>query len=398
MGVNRALSICSKLIKDKIKPVFTLGPLIHNKDVIKRIEEEGIEVQENINKIPDEATVLIRSHGIASDLKIKLKNKSIKIYDATCPKVAKVQGIIRNHVNQAYFILIIGDHEHAETKALISYTNGYGAIVSNKKELNDFVNLKEPEEKLCVVAQTTQDEETFINFCEILKKHFLNLKIINTICEATRHRQDELKNEANKYDRVIVVGGKHSANTTRLYQLAKTTKVKNVNHIEGVSDLSSINDINNNEKIFITGGASTPLWLIYDIKKHLLNKLLLYKIINFIANKHIPFLVGISSFLLYIFINDQQKALSSILLLLAYIGLRNYHDKKIDVLFQKDYKVLFYISLVLLFFQSINVNFKNLFFVFYYLILIYVIYINPIIIKELISLLCLILFFILPLF
>jgi len=397
MGVNRALSICSGLIKDKIKPIYTLGPLIHNKDVIKRIEEEGLEVEENINKIPDEATVLIRSHGIATDLKSKLKNKGIKIYDATCPKVAKVQGIIRNHVNQAYFILIIGDHEHAETKALISYTKDYGAIVANIKELNDFIALKEPEEKICVVAQTTQDEETFINFCELLKKHFLNLKVINTICDATRHRQEELRTESANYDRIIVVGGKHSANTTRLYELAKTTLVKNVNHIESVNDIDSIS-IENEEKIFITGGASTPLWLIYDIKKKLLNKVFIYKVLNYFTNKYISYILAVSSFLLYSYFNNYQKALTSILLLLAYIGLKNYHEKKIDVLFQKDFKVLFYISLILLFIQGINVNFKNIFFVFYYLILIYVIYINPIIIKELISLFCMLLFFILPLF
>ena len=392
MGVNRALSLCTNLIKDKVKPIYTLGPLIHNNDVINKLESLDVQSESNINKIPENACVLIRSHGITPELKHELSG--FKLCDATCPKVAKVQGLIRQHIGNAYFVLIIGDHEHAETKGLIAHTKGQGLIISNKKELDKFINTTDPEEKICVVAQTTQDLDFFNDFCDILKNNFINIKIINTICEATRNRQDEVKLEAAKYDRVIVVGAKHSANTTRLYQVAKSSGAKLLDHIEGFNELG---DIDKNERILITGGASTPLWLIYNIRNKLLEKMFINKILFFLGSSFVLNTFAIVSIVLYLIFNQHMKLITAILLLLASVGIQNYHQKKIDVLFQKDFKVLLYLSMILLFFQSINVNVKNIFFLFYYLSLIYVIYINPIISKEVIRVFCSVLFIILAL-
>lgn len=394
MGVNRALSLCSELILKKVKPIFSLGPIIHNSDVINKLNEQGVLVEENVSKMPEDACVLIRTHGITPELRSDLKNKVYKICDATCPKVAKVQGIIRQHVDAAYHVLIIGDHEHAETKALIAYTKGNGTIVSNEKELWSFINTIEPEENICVVAQTTQDLELFDKLCVILRNNFINLKIINTICEATRHRQDELKKEADNYDRIIVVGGKNSANTTRLFEIAKASKAKIINHIENVSELEKPTK---DERIFITAGASTPLSSIYEIKKKIMDELFFQKIINFLGSQFLYNSVAISSIIIFAVFNIYNKALLAGLIYLAGIGVQRYHQKKIDMLFQKEFKALLYVVFALLVFYALNVNFKNIFFLFYYLVLIFVIYINPIINREVIRLFCTFLFILLPL-
>ncbi|MCX6112817.1 MAG: 4-hydroxy-3-methylbut-2-enyl diphosphate reductase, partial [Proteobacteria bacterium] len=215
MGVRRALSLCMDAIRRKNLPIRTLGPIIHNTTVIDELESHGIKSIKSPEDINEGDYVLIRTHGVTPSIRHELSRKGARIIDATCPKVARVQAIIRKHVANGYFIVIIGDHGHAETQGLLGYAEGKGQILSTKKEVQDFSASRNKDEKICVVAQTTQEIEVFDDLCSMLSSHFTDIKIINTICDATRNRQEEIRNKAKGSDHIFVVGGKDSANTTR---------------------------------------------------------------------------------------------------------------------------------------------------------------------------------------
>jgi 4-hydroxy-3-methylbut-2-enyl diphosphate reductase len=271
------------LVRSGKKPIYTLGPIIHNNTVIEKLEAFGVHSVKDLDQIEPGSYVLVRSHGITPKLRQELVQKGFNICDATCPKVARVQAIIKSHVNQGYLIVIIGDHGHAETQGLLGYSDDKGIVLSTMQEIGAFIKGTKKDTRICVVAQTTQEPQVFQDFCKKLGNHFEKIKIIDTICDATRKRQDEVNKKASCYDCVIVAGGKNSANTTRLYETALKSG-KGAFHIENSSELAEI-DLKDHASILITAGASTPFWIIHEIKEKIRKNSLIENVLTILASK-----------------------------------------------------------------------------------------------------------------
>jgi len=297
MGVRRALSLCMDLVRSGKRPIYTLGPIIHNSTVTKKLESFGVRSVENLCEMEPGSYVLVRSHGITPKLRTELIQKGLNICDATCPKVARVQAIIKAHVNQGYSIVIIGDHGHAETQGLLGYADEKGFVLENIQEVESFIQSPNKPQKICVVAQTTQEPLVFQDFCKHLSLCFKDIKIIDTICDATRKRQEEVNKNASCYDCVIIAGGKNSANTTRLFETALRS-CKKVFHIENSSELSNVN-IKDCDTVLVTAGASTPFWIMHQIKDKLEKNGPTKLIINLLSSKWF----GIISFVLTVLLS-----------------------------------------------------------------------------------------------
>ncbi|MEI6093721.1 MAG: 4-hydroxy-3-methylbut-2-enyl diphosphate reductase, partial [bacterium] len=278
MGVRRALSLCMESIRKKNIPICTLGPIIHNSTVIEELESYGIKNIKTPEEVKEGDYVLIRTHGVTPQIRSALSKRGAKIIDATCPKVARVQGIIRKHVANGYFIVIIGDHGHAETQGLLGYAEDRGRILSTKDEVEKFAAAMDVNQKLCVVAQTTQEMEIFNDLCSILTERFSDIKIINTICDATRNRQEEIRIRSNVYSSIFVVGGKESANTKRLFEIAQKI-CPNTQLIERADEIN-LEDLANKKNVLVTAGASTPLRIAYEAVERIASRCFFNKLLS----------------------------------------------------------------------------------------------------------------------
>ena len=261
MGVRRALElVLARSLKDS-GPIYTYGPLIHNKQVVELLESKGIKTINSLDEIDklDSGTIVIRAHGIPPDEKDRIKRKGLNILDATCPKVAKVQGIIRHYTGKGYSAIIVGDIGHAEVKGLVGYSQGPVYVIQEVKDIESLPQM----EKVIVVAQTTQNKLRYREITSALRERFPEVKIFNTICEATNQRQEEVRNLAKETDCIVVVGGYHSGNTKRLVQVAKEAGAR-VLHVETEKELNS-EEILKAERIGVTAGASTPNWIIRKV-------------------------------------------------------------------------------------------------------------------------------------
>ncbi len=262
MGVRRAMEMVLAEANRNEGVLYTYGPLIHNSQVIDLLKTKNVEAVSSIEGLKN-GTVLIRAHGIPPEERNMLKESGMKIIDATCPRVAKVQAIIRRHAKKGYTPVIVGDRDHAEVVGLVGYGEGNAIVVNSFEELSHF-----PEsEKLCIVAQTTQNE---IEYEEIIRKvteRFPEAVVFNTICEATSERQSEVKEIAAHVDCMVVVGGYHSGNTKRLAQVSEEAGTQ-AYHIETEKEIKKEN-FKNMEIVGVTAGASTPNWMIKNVIKEI---------------------------------------------------------------------------------------------------------------------------------
>lgn len=256
-GVKRAIRL-AKEVADKYqdKNIYTFGPIIHNNDVVRELENKGIRIADN----PEvkESVIILRSHGIEKQILEKLKKNRNIIIDATCPFVKKIHKCVELLTKENYFVVIIGDRGHPEVKGIKSYAEeGNYIIIENKKEIE---NMEINKRKLGVVVQTTQETENYLNICDELLKIKGEIRIFNTICDSTSIRQMETMEVAKKSDIMIVIGGKHSANTRRLVEISKLY-CREVYHVENEKELKE--DWFKNKKVVgVTGGASTPDYII----------------------------------------------------------------------------------------------------------------------------------------
>ena len=256
-GVKRAIDKVLELEANGKKPVYTLGPLIHNKQVTDMLSAKQITAIASPQEAADKRGVLvIRAHGITPQFQQEIETCGMEVVDATCPLVKHAQNIIDKFARQGYHTVIVGDGDHAEVIGLMGYTQGKGTVVSGPEEAKKLPHF----EKVNVVSQTTQKESIFYETAQEIKKHATICQVSNTICQPTKDRQKETVELAQNADLVIVVGGKHSANTARLALLCKGLSAA-VQHVETESELDEKQIINAN-KIFITAGASTPGWVI----------------------------------------------------------------------------------------------------------------------------------------
>lgn len=262
MGVRRAMEMVLSEANRNEGVLYTYGPLIHNTQVIDLLKTKKVESISDISGLKN-GTVLIRAHGIPPEERSKLKASSMKIIDATCPRVAKVQSIIRRHAKKGYTTVIVGDSDHAEVIGLVGYGEGKAIVINSIEELS---NLPESE-KICLVAQTTQNEKVYENITKKVTERFPDTLVFNTICEATSERQSEVKEIAANVDCMVVVGGYHSGNTKRLALVSEEAGTL-AYHIETEKELKK-EDFENMEVVGVTAGASTPNWMIKNVVKEI---------------------------------------------------------------------------------------------------------------------------------
>ena len=271
MGVKRAVDVVLDMAgrRDR-QAIYTYGPLIHNPQTIELLRKRGIipiRSLEEFDCAPPGAAMVIRAHGISPAERRKIREKGFRIIDATCPKVAHVQAIIRKHAAAGFAVLIAGDREHPEVNGLLGFAGEAGTVLGEPGDVDRLPDLP----KVCVVAQTTQSLEDYAAIVRRVEERFPEAIIFDTICDSTETRQTEIKALAARTDAVFIVGGRNSANTRRLAELAKI-QGKPAFHIEIADELSGI-DIEPYRKIGISAGASTPNWIIDRVVDHLTGRL-----------------------------------------------------------------------------------------------------------------------------
>lgn len=263
-GVKRAVDEAIKTQKQFNKKIYTLGPLIHNGDVVKYLEENSIYAIDinDIDTLTKGDVILIRSHGVSKKTFDDLNEKGLIVINATCPFVTNIQQKVNKFSNEGYKIVILGDEKHPEVVGINGWCNN-DAIITNDGSFKDSLP-----NKVCVVSQTTEKEENWDKTITNLSKESIKeLKSFNTICAATEERQKSVYDLSKNVDFMIVVGGKHSSNTTKLYEIAKSNCANTI-HIENASELpKDLLENKNIKNIGITAGASTPDWIIKEVIK-----------------------------------------------------------------------------------------------------------------------------------
>ncbi len=265
-GVKRAVNLASKAAEDyPHQPIYTLGPIIHNPQVVKNLEEKGIHPLDSPEEV-DHGIIILRSHGVTRQELSQLKsNPAITVIDATCPFVRRAQEIVAQMKQENYQIIIVGEKHHPEVSGLISYGDTTHTLaISGPEEISaDVIQHQKAPHKIALLAQTTQSYENFSSVAECLLPLKGETRCFNTICNATSDRQQESLAIATETDCMIIIGGFSSANTTRLYQLCKAIQPCSY-HIEIPEQLQAewFSDIHS---VGITAGASTPKWLIEKV-------------------------------------------------------------------------------------------------------------------------------------
>ncbi|MEA2062442.1 MAG: 4-hydroxy-3-methylbut-2-enyl diphosphate reductase, partial [Gemmatimonadota bacterium] len=258
-GVRRAMSMVLKASEHLSGPLYTDGPLIHNPQTIEVLERRGVRVLEPGQRISTEDKLFIRTHGIAPQRREELKKLGASLCDATCPDVAKIQGLIRRYSRAGYLAVIVGDIGHAEVIGLAGYAEGSGHVISSIGEVSGL-----PEaEKVCVVAQSTLDPGTYGRVCAAIEDRYEEVLVLDTICRSTQHRQEEVQRLARNADAVVVVGGKNSANTCRLVEISSQHGTPTF-HVETAEELDEAR-MQSFRTVGVTAGASTPNWILMSV-------------------------------------------------------------------------------------------------------------------------------------
>jgi 4-hydroxy-3-methylbut-2-enyl diphosphate reductase len=256
-GVKRAIDIAFALADKKREGIYTFGPLIHNPQVIEQLKGKGIVPTEDIFR-DDIKVLIIRTHGIPLELRERASKAGYEIVDATCPFVTKAQHYAKLLNDDGYQVIILGDRDHPEVRGLMSYA-GKDAIVMDGKE-----ELPELKSRVGIVVQTTQPVEGLKKLMGKVIERSRELKVYNTICNSTALRLRETEEMADRVDIMVVVGGKNSANTTQLANLCAARPVRTY-HIETAGELMP-EWFYGAVKVGITAGASTPDWIIDEVK------------------------------------------------------------------------------------------------------------------------------------
>jgi (E)-4-hydroxy-3-methyl-but-2-enyl pyrophosphate reductase len=258
-GVKRAVEQARNLASNKT--VRTDGPLIHNTEMLKKLEKENIIEADDFSEI-DDSIILIRAHGIPPERYKLLKSFNLHLEDATCPYVYKIQSTIAKYAKDDYEILIYGDEGHAEVVGLMGFAQNRGHIIKTEKDIKKLKIF----DKVCLVSQSTQNYQKFLEIAEIIKKKFKIVAVEDTICSATKNRQRELMNLTKVVEAMVVVGGKQSANTIQLVKLAE--KLLPTFHIQNHDEID-VKALKPYKTVGLTAGASTPDFIIEKVKEKL---------------------------------------------------------------------------------------------------------------------------------
>ena len=270
-GVKLAVDKVYQLIEEGTHPIYTLGPIIHNEEVVTDLAAKGVQVIEEKDLASlKEGTVVIRSHGVGKAIYQELKENHLNYVDVTCPFVLKIHRIVEKQSHAGKHVVIFGDPDHPEVKGICGWCQGSYTVLKGRKDTEQFTppNGKD----ICVVSQTTFNYNKFKELVEILcKKRYdnsvLNIgNILNTICNATEERQKEAQNIAGEVDTMLVIGGRHSSNTQKLFEICKE-ECGNTYYIQTPVDLDS-EMFHHSSYVGITAGASTPKKIIEEVQEH----------------------------------------------------------------------------------------------------------------------------------
>ena len=260
-GVNRAVKLTYELLEQG-RPVATLGPLIHNPQVVEDLESKGAIICDSVDDVPDGYEVVIRSHGVGQSVYDKISTRRLAYHDATCPFVTKIHKIAARAGAEGAMLLVAGDAKHPEVQGIVGHTTGKVEVFANLAELEKLLPELIQQKSIFAVAQTTFNVQSWETCKEFLKNQCTNAKIFDTICNATWARQQEAEDLSQKCDHMVVIGGHHSSNTQKLLQVAaRHTKAINV---ETADELDK-DWLNGARIVGVTAGASTPSSIIEEV-------------------------------------------------------------------------------------------------------------------------------------
>ena len=262
-GVKRAVDTVYEQAEQKDMPIYTYGPIIHNEEVVRDLEEKGVKVLDSLGGLSDvqKGTVVIRSHGVEEAVYGQLQEAGMRCVDATCPFVKKIHKIVANASEQGQTIIIIGNDRHPEVEGIKGWAKTPVFVIKTKEEAEKLEFSTGT--RLCIVSQTTFNYKNFQELVEIFEKKSYDKYVYNTICNATQERQTEARQIAKRVEAMIVIGGKSSSNTQKLYEICKE-ECENTYYIQTLGDLE-LQSMQSIGSVGITAGASTPQKIIEEV-------------------------------------------------------------------------------------------------------------------------------------
>ena len=267
-GVKRAVETVYKQVEEqKDMPIYTYGPIIHNDEVIKDMKALGVNVLNTPEELMElkEGSVIIRSHGVPKYIHDILDERGIVCVDATCPFVKKIHRIVAEESEKGSYIVIIGNDVHPEVDGIKGWAGEQVSVIQTIEDANNFT-LEDESQKICIVSQTTFNYNKFKELVEIMCKKGYDINVLNTICSATKERQEEAADIAKRVDAMIVIGDKHSSNTQKLFEICSNA-CADTYYIQTLDDLD-MNQLRSVETVGITAGASTPKNIIEEVQNN----------------------------------------------------------------------------------------------------------------------------------
>ena len=268
-GVTRAVNMVYEAIEKENVPIYTYGPIIHNDEVVKDMEKNGVTVINDLDELSshEKGVMIIRSHGISKAEYDRIKNCGFEVLNATCPFVSKIHRYVEDYSSKGYDIIIVGSPKHPEVCGIKGWADEkcHVTIINSPEDAENY--MKNSTKKLCIVSQTTFNYNKF----QIIAKKGYDITVLNTICNATEVRQTEARKVAQCSDVMIVIGDRHSSNTQKLFEICKN-ECKNTYYIQ-TSDEMDYTQIRSNNNVGITAGASTPNNIIEEVSKNVRNEL-----------------------------------------------------------------------------------------------------------------------------
>ena len=274
-GVKRAVETVYEQLKCG-KTIYTYGPIVHNEEVVRELAEKGVRVLESKEELKQlkaqntegenskAVTVIIRAHGVAREIYDIMETNGLECIDATCPFVKKIHRIVEKKSEEGYHVIVVGDPKHPEVEGIVGWCRGPVTVLETPEQADKFE--KKDGEKLCIVSQTTYNYNKFQYIVEIFEKKGYNDSVVNTICNATEERQRSAKTIAAEADVMIVIGGKHSSNSRKLYEICQR-ECEHTYFIQTLDDLHL--DLPKAVRLVgITAGASTPNKLIEEVQNY----------------------------------------------------------------------------------------------------------------------------------
>ncbi len=265
-GVNLCIKTLEEKLANEKNVIYCLGELVHNKEVVNSFKEKGVIFVDKLEDVPNNAKLVIRAHGAEKHTYEVARNRGMDILDLTCPKVAKIKEDVKEYITDDSYIVLVAKKEHPEAKSTISFLGVNASIVEDENDLHEIIGKLSKYSNVVIISQTTFDEKIFLSYAKFIEDNVdknVNVIIKNTICNATSIRQEEIRTMAKEKELMLIVGGKNSSNTHKLYNIAKN-ECEETYWVETKDELE-LDIIKGKVNIGIMAGASTPKNVIDDV-------------------------------------------------------------------------------------------------------------------------------------